>query len=132
MILASRAAEEIIIGEASAGAGGGAESDPARATQLALKLELRTGLGASKLLWRKDPDAVLDVDPELRARVAIHLDAALLRARQVIKDEIASISEFATTLLGARIVEGEELQVALCRCGMIPRHLESSSADQAI
>lgn len=45
MMLAGHATEEIIIGETSAGAGGGAESDLARATQVALKLELRnTGL----------------------------------------------------------------------------------------
>lgn len=119
LMLAGRAAEEIIIGEASAGAGGGAESDLARATQLALQLELRTGLGASTLLWRQDPEAALNADPDLRARISAHLDAGLARARKVLRRELTPVIDFADVLLNLRIVEGAELQAALRRTGLV-------------
>lgn len=121
LMLAGRAAEEIIIGEASAGAGGGAESDLARATQLALHLELRTSLGASSFLWRTNPETALDADPELRARVAAHLDAGLARARKVLRRELTPVINLADVLLNLRIVEGEELQVAMRQTGLVRR-----------
>lgn len=62
---------------------------------------------------------MLDADPELRARVAAHLDAALASAREVLEDELTPVIDFADVLLNLRIVEGEELQAALRRTGLV-------------
>lgn len=87
--------------------------------QLALSLELRTGLGASTFLRRQDPVAALDADPELRARVAAHLDTGLARAHAVLRRELTPVIDFADVLLTLRIVEGVELQAALRKTGLV-------------
>lgn len=112
MRLGGRAAEEVITGEASAGAGGGDDSDLAIATDLALRLEVRFGMGASPLLYRRDAEAALLADPELAGRVAGHLDRALGRAKAVISQEREAVVALAERLVGERVIEGEELAAA--------------------
>lgn len=96
-----------------------------------MQLELRTGLGASTLLWRKDPEAALEFGPELRARVAAHLDTALSRARAVLRRDLTPVIDLADALLHLRILEGEELQGVLCRCGIIQGHGPSAPEETA-
>ena len=49
--LAGRAAEIIMLGDASGGAGGNENSDLAKATSFALQLERTMGLGLNSLVW---------------------------------------------------------------------------------
>ena len=72
MLMAGRAAEQIVVGAASAGSGGTEENDLARATRLALAMERSLGFGAVQpLLYRNDknPTALLDGNPYLAARL---------------------------------------------------------------
>ncbi|WP_273501122.1 AAA family ATPase [Paracoccus sphaerophysae] len=108
--LAGRAAEEVILGEPSAGAGGDDASDLARATDLALRLETQFALGASGLLYRTDPAAAVRTDPKLAVRVAAHLEAALARAKEVVRNETATVRRIATELIARRVIDGEEIR----------------------
>lgn len=109
MRLGGRAAEEVITGEASAGAGGSDDSDLAIATDLALRLEVRFGMGTSSLLYRRDAEAALLADPDLVGRVTAHLDRALARAKAVIAEEREAVLSLVERLIAARVIEGEEL-----------------------
>lgn len=108
--LAGRAAEEVILGEPSAGAGGDDASDLARATDLALRLETQFALGASGLLYRTDPAAAMRSDPKLAARVAAHLEGALARAKAVLRNESSAVRRIATELIAQRVIEGEDVR----------------------
>ena len=108
--LAGRAAEEVILGEPSAGAGGDDASDLARATDLALRLETQFALGTSGLLYRADPAAAVRADPKLAARVAEHLEAALARAKAALRNEASAVRRIATELIAQRVIEGEEIR----------------------
>jgi len=57
MLIAGRAAEQIVVGKVSAGSGGSDQSDLARATRLTLALEHSLGFGAIQPpLYRDDKD----------------------------------------------------------------------------
>lgn len=108
--LAGRAAEEVILGEPSAGAGGDDASDLARATDLALRLETQFALGTSGLLYRTYPAAAMRSDPKLAARVAAHLEGALARAKAVLRNESSAVRRIATELIAQRVIEGEDVR----------------------
>ncbi|RJK92697.1 AAA family ATPase, partial [Paracoccus aestuarii] len=104
--LAGRAAEELILGAPTTGAGGGAASDLGRATQLAAEIERGYGLGAG-LLWQADPGAVLATDPALAARVEAHLQRALRHARATLIAERPRLEALTARLLAERVIEGD-------------------------
>ncbi|SCY87785.1 AAA family ATPase [Paracoccus tibetensis] len=104
--LAGRAAEELILGAPTTGAGGGAASDLGRATQLAAEIERGYGLGAG-LLWQADPGAALATDPALAARVEAHLQRALRRARATLIAERPRLEALTARLLAERVIEGD-------------------------
>ena len=70
-LLAGRAAEVIVFGDATAGAGGGEDSDLGKATRLALQLESAYGLGHNGPLWLGEATNPRDLllMPEMRAAV---------------------------------------------------------------
>jgi len=75
MLLAGRAAEVLVFGEASAGAGGSEDSDLGGATRLATRLETAYGLGSSGLLFLSiDPERQFLLPPEVRGAVATTLE----------------------------------------------------------
>ena len=75
MLLAGRAAEVLVFGEASAGAGGSEDSDLGGATRLATRLETAYGLGSSGLLFLPvDPERQFLLPPEVRGAVATTLE----------------------------------------------------------
>ena len=83
MLMAGRAAQQIVVGKVSAGSAGSDESGLARATKMALAMERSLGFGAIQpLLYRddKDPTAVLDGNPDLAARIHAGLERAFARA----------------------------------------------------
>lgn len=90
VILAGRAAEEVLVGVASSGAGGSGDSDLARATAFALNSISTLGLDEGHgLLWSGEVDAatmpkVLAADVRLAKRVRDQLDQAYGDAKELI------------------------------------------------
>lgn len=109
MLMAGRAAEQIVVGSVSSGSGGSDDSDLARATKLALAMERSLGFGAIQpLLYRddKDPTAVLDGNPDLAARVHARLDRALARAVEVLNENRDGLDALVKALFDAQALDG--------------------------
>lgn len=119
-LLAGRAAEALVLGEATAGAGGMAESDLARATTFAFSLERTLGFGADlPLLYRpaNNETSVLDGDRMLATRVHAHLERAQERATGIIKANRPAFDAVANALAGAQALEGSEVVAMLESAG---------------
>lgn len=104
MLMAGRAAEQLILKRVSAGSGGADDSDLARATRLAFDMERTLGFGAEHpLLYRphRDPGAVLDRDPELAARVHARLEVAIDRAGTILRRRRPTFHALAKALFEA-------------------------------
>lgn len=111
-LLAGRAAERLVLGAPSAGAGGTPDSDLARATMLAAALEISWGLGDTAL-WRARPDEAvghLRFDGELRGRVQAHLQRAEDTAVALLEDRREQLEALAEALVREGVVAGEELE----------------------
>ena len=108
-LLAGRAAERLLLTEVSAGSGGDATSDLALATNVALSIETKLGLGASGLMWDDTPDAAALRDPTLRARVQQHLGEAEAKAHAILMHEQDLLREMSRALLHHRELSGTEL-----------------------
>lgn len=109
MLMAGRAAEQIVVGKVSAGSGGTDDSDLARATKLALAMERSLGFGAIQpLLYRddKDPTAVLDGNPDLSARIHARLEKALARAVEVLNENRGGFDALVKALFDAQALDG--------------------------
>ena len=111
-LLAGRAAERLVLGNISAGAGGGAESDLAKATQIATATEISWGLGASRV-WLGDAEASLSrlmLDAHLRQRVETQLARSETEALQILTRFKPELIALATALCTQKRIEGEELE----------------------
>ena len=113
-LLAGRAAEEVLLGEPSAGAGGGSASDLARATLLGAAMEVSLGFSDAGLVWLTPPEdralaALLVQDPTLARRVSDRLDAAYREAVNLIGRHRRLVQRLAERLLTDGYVEGEDL-----------------------
>ena len=109
--MAGRAAERIVFGEASAGAGGASDSDLARATTMAVAMEGSWGLG-DRLTWSGETDAVvarLRLDPPLAARVEAHLRRAEERALGILRAQRPILEEIAAALRDKGMLTGSAL-----------------------
>ena len=112
MLMAGRAAEQIVTGSVSSGSGGADHSDLARATRLALAMERSLGFGATQpLLYRedKDPSVVLDANPDLAARVHARLEKALARATEVLHEKRGRLDALIKALFDALVLDGAEV-----------------------
>jgi ATP-dependent Zn protease len=112
-ILAGRAAEEAILGEAGGGCGGAAESDLAEATHLALLAELSLGLGEG-LAWhgvptRQEVGPMLLGRPGLASRVEGRLKAAYAESLILMREHSATIDNLAQALLAQEMLCGQEI-----------------------
>ncbi len=115
--LGGRAAEILIFGEPSGGAGGDANSDLSRATQTAAALELSWGLGQD-LVWLGDPETVLArlrLEPVLRARVEVRLREAQARALRIIEANRPVLEEMAAALVRTGLLTGPELDALVAK-----------------
>ncbi|KFB09593.1 AAA family ATPase [Nitratireductor basaltis] len=130
---AGRAAEEVILGKPTLGAGGGPQSDLAQATALAFSLEASVGAGAHQPFVYRSPDTWEDAlasDPELRARVSKRLDEAYAQALVLVRQNVSGITLVAEALVEHGTLEGEPLaqvidqvrQCAMIRDEMQPTH----------
>ena len=108
--LAGRAAEATVFAEVSAGCGGGAESDLAHATRLALAVHTQLGLGWNGPVWSDgSPDLALR-DPGLRLLVRRRLEDAERRAKAILADQQDLLLAMARDLLRQRRLAGQELE----------------------
>nr|CAD6596164.1 ATP-dependent Zn protease [Rhizobium sp. Khangiran2] len=108
VLMAGRAAEQIVIGSVSSGSGGADHSDLARATRLALAMERSLGFGSIQpLLYRedKDPALVLDGNPDLAARVHARLEKALARATEVLREHRDGLDALIKALFDAQVLD---------------------------
>ena len=112
-LLAGRAAEEVLLGEVSAGAGGTAFSDLGQATLLAVSAATALGLEGS-LLWTglprpEDLPNLLSLRPRLASGVAAQLDEAYATARQLIEQRRPTVEHLAELLLERGMLSGAEV-----------------------
>ena len=115
--LAGRAAESLLLGQPSGGAGGSSESDLAHATIIATALEASFGLGQS-LIWIGAPEdavQILGKDPALRARVESHLRRAETRALHILTANRALVGEMARALEKAGVLMGDVLDTLVAK-----------------
>ncbi len=117
-ILAGRAAEAVLLGEISAGAGGPRESDLGRATQLAAEAELTLCLRPQGLIWYAAPSGAKLTDllakrPDLARAVQARLDYAYAEALELIKAKAPQVHRLAERLLAAKVLTGEEVTTLL-------------------
>jgi cell division protease FtsH len=109
MLMAGRAAEQVVVGKVSSGSAGSDDSDLARATKIALAIERSLGFGAVQpLLYRddKDPTAVLDGNPDLAARIHARLEMALARAVEIINENRDKFDALTRALFDAQALDG--------------------------
>lgn len=113
-MLSARAAEEVILGEPSQGAGGAADSDISHATQIASMIEGAFGLGSS-LVYRAAPDDVGDLlnDPTFRAKIDATLKALYERALELVREHEVGIVAIADVLVERRFMTGDEVRAIL-------------------
>lgn len=114
--LAGRAAEEVMLGIASSGAGGSRTSDLAQATALAIALETSFGFGRPWPLLHHsaDPELLINgLTPRVARRVHRRLERADRQARRIIRRRRPVVERLAARLVEVEALEGEDLQALL-------------------
>lgn len=114
-LLAGRAAERLVLGDVSAGAGGGPTSDLAMATAIASGIQMRYGLGGHGPVWSTDPEARLARDPDASCRVRRELENAEKRAAEILAPHRPLLEEMAESLMATRDMDQAEVQSWLAR-----------------
>ena len=103
ILLAGRAAETLVFGEGTAGAGGSEDSDLARATELAARLETAYGLGCTGLTYLPaDPKSHFLLAPDVREAIRKTLD----RMHKTAVDLLARNRPLLDALAGALFERG--------------------------
>ena len=129
MILAGRAAERLILGSASSGAGGGAQSDLAQATELAFEMEYSFGLGPSlyfALSGKIDPMTVPD---DVKDRIENVLQRASKLADHTLKSNRTTLLRVANALLMHRELDAAQLKAVLSEASTDNAKPDARSAD---
>jgi len=114
-LLCGRAAEIVLLGEPSAGAGGDSRSDLARVTTLLAGNHGSLGLGEG-LAYRGAPHEVavaLRLDPLLLAAIETDLDRLSDEARRFIASNRAIVETVAERLMAHRLVSGDALRALI-------------------
>lgn len=109
--LSGRAAEEMLLGDASNGAGGDCRSDLARATRLIGALHAAWGLGdtISYVAAEDDVLAAVALHGSLRDKVEKHLLALQTEAREVVNRHRGAIIAVSDQLQRRRVLTGGEI-----------------------
>lgn len=108
-LLAGRAAERLMLGEVSAGAGGSAESDLALATRRCIDIETRFGLGHHGHVWLDGIDEVTLRNPHVYAKVRKRLETAERRADAFLEAQRDRLEAAARELCERRELGEQEL-----------------------
>lgn len=114
-LLAGRAAERLVLGDVSAGAGGGPASDLARATAIASGIQMRFGLRGYGPVWSTDPETMIARDPDALIRIRRELESAEKRATQILALHRPLLEEMAQELTVSRDMDQAEAQGWLAR-----------------
>ncbi len=114
ILFAGRAAEEIVFGRPSAGAGGHAESDLAKATWLAAAAEFYFGLGSTGLVWidlpgPEDLHTILAMRPDAQLAIRGRLDTAYAKAKAMVERSRTSIERVGEALLTRIVLTSDEV-----------------------
>lgn len=119
MLLAGIAAEKTMFGDHSAGAGGDAESDLARATDLATMMERYHGYGSDLTVDLGSGSRPLErlraQDPALRQAVEARLKAGHARAMSILNACRGALDLLTRALFERRVVLGHEVAEILTR-----------------
>lgn len=107
-LMAGRAAEQLVLGEISAGAGGDQTSDLAQATALATAIHTQYGLGSHGPLWLGESNVIHLRDADLLFRVRREIELAEKRALQILTVNRGLLEEMTEALASARDMNGEE------------------------
>lgn len=113
MILAGRAAENLIFGSVSSGSGGAPQSDLAQATELAFEMEYSFGLGPSlyyAMSVKIDPMMVPD---DVKDRIENILQRASKLAEQTLTANRRPVMRMANALLKHRELDADQLKALL-------------------
>jgi len=116
MCLAGRAAERLVLGEVSNGAGVGPASDLAQATVLAAQMELNWSFGESGLAWQDvSPLDFQKLPPKTQHRIEVHLQEAETAVRALLNDNIAILKKIAAELVQKKELTRMDL-LSLSKC----------------
>lgn len=110
--LAGRAAEDAILGSVSSGAGGGEDSDLARATAFAIRVVASYGLSAAGgLVWHGEAiyDHLLLSQPKLHAEVHAILDRCYGLAKDLVEREREPFGRLVDALVERRGLDHAEI-----------------------
>jgi ATP-dependent Zn protease len=113
-LLAGRAAEEVVVGNVSAGAGGDEKSDLAKATQLAGLAVSALGLGqGDRPVWAGIPVAEslpqrMVSDPAFARQVGDIMERCYRRSKALITEHLRAVEAIAARLEEVETIEGEE------------------------
>jgi hypothetical protein len=117
-LLSGRAAEIVLLGTASAGAGGGKGSDLALATQMLAAMEMSYGLADERLVYLVDPEdahAELQKDSAARRRVDELLIRLQERALRIIREHRSAVAAIASALANRRFLNAAEIEEVVAR-----------------
>lgn len=91
VVLAGRAAEEIVFGDVSVFGAGHPDSDFAAATMIAMEMELKAGFGESGLVYIGELNRASHLSSATTASVRRRLEGAMARASAILLDNIAEL-----------------------------------------
>ena len=112
--LAGRAAEDVLLGEVTAGAGGSDDCDLAVATHMAISAVAQWGLSSSKRpIWEQ----IVAADHALKKEARQMLDAAYARGLDLMRERKLQVRAVVAALLGRRALAHDDIAALLARSG---------------
>ena len=115
-LLSGRAAEIVLLGAASTGAGGGDQSDLALATRMLAAMEMSYGLGDERLVYlvaAEDAHAELRKDPMARRRIDEILIRLQERALTTVREHRSEIMAIAEALVSRRFLSADQIDAVV-------------------
>jgi cell division protease FtsH len=111
-LLSGRAAEIVLLGAASTGAGGGDRSDLALATRMLAAMEMSYGLGDERLVYlvaAEDAHAEIRKDPTVRRRIDQILIRLQDRAVTIVREHRSEVAAIAKALVSRRFLSADDI-----------------------
>lgn len=111
-LLSGRAAEIVLLGSASAGAGGGERSDLSVATRLLAAMSRSYGLGDDELIYLADADDAhreLDRDHAARRKINEALKRLQARALEIVENHRQQVADVADALASRRFLSADDI-----------------------